>query len=226
MRIVTNSEMVSRYLSGHHEVLLVKSEEIASDWYDPAQFELIVVDIDATQGVYTSRAIHKENPEIPIIGVSEDLPYDGEWPEQRAIFIEQGGCYLLQAPINPREMLACIGAIDRKQRKVLPTVRLFHGRLVIKPVDMAVFFDERLVEFTAYETKTLIALAAFFGKFVNRIDLMKMLYSHDFEQHETNTLEVFIVRIRRRLKALHPDLDRCVKTVRGLGYQLVDLESD
>ena len=226
MRIVTNSEMVKRYLSSHHEVILVENEEITSDWYDAAQFELIVVDIDSTQGVYMPRKIQKENPDIPIIGVSEDLPFDGEWTEQRAVFIEQGGSYLLQAPINPREMLACIGAIDRRQRKVLPTVRLFNGRLVIKPSEMVVLFDERLIPFTAYETRLLVALAGYYGRFVSRDDLGKMLYSYNFEEHESNTVEVFVTRIRKKLGGLHPGLDSCVKTVRGFGYQLVDLESD
>ena len=226
MKIVTNSEMVKRYLSGHHEVVLATNEEITSDWYDTTQIGLIVVDIDSTQGVYTPRAIQRENPDLSIIGISEDLPFEGEWPEMRAIFIEQGGSYLLQAPINPREMLACIGAIDRRERKIIRPLQLFRGRLVIKPAEMAVFFDERPVLLTSYELKILVSLAGYFGRFVSREDLGRMLYSHDFEEHETNTVEVFIGRIRRKLKSLHPDLDSCVKTVRGFGYELVEPETD
>jgi DNA-binding response OmpR family regulator len=220
MRIVTNSETVGRYLTGHHEVFPAESEDITTDWYDPEQFDIIVVDIDTTQGAYTPRAIRKENENIPIIGVSEDLPYGGEWPEQRAIFIEQGGSYLLQAPVNPREILACIAALDRRLAHVVKDVRLCNGRLVLKPELMRVVFDEQEVTFTAHETRVLMALAKHHGKNLSRVDLGKILYSVNFEEHESNTIEVFIARIRKRLHSLLPGLGTCVKTVRGFGYRL------
>jgi DNA-binding response OmpR family regulator len=226
MRIVTNSEQVERYLKGHHEIFLVDNEEITSDWYDPDQFELVVVDIDATQGAYTPRAIRKQNSDISIIGVSEDLPFEGEWTEQRAIFIEQGGSYLLQAPINPREMMACIGALDKRLRRVFNHVRLCHGRFVINPEYMSVLFDDKIIGCTAYETRVLVELAKNYGRFVSRTDIGKIIYPIDYDERNSNTIEVFITRIRAKLNSLYPGLASCVKTVRGFGYQLVDISSD
>jgi DNA-binding response OmpR family regulator len=223
VRIVTNSEQVERYLSPHHKIYVVTSEQIASDWYDPDQFDLIVVDIDSAQGVFTPRAIAQVNSGIPIIGVSEDLPFEGEWPEQRAIFIEQGGSYLLQAPVNPREMLACISAATRRLRSTVHTIKLYDKRLVIRTEEMTVLFDGKIIGFTGHETKLMLILARNYGGIVSRSNIAKLLYPTNSDEQESNTIEVFVTRIRTKLNDLHPGLGSCIVTRKGLGYQLIDI---
>jgi two-component system OmpR family response regulator len=50
------------------------------------------------------------------------------------------------------------------------------------------------------------------GKVISRTELVEHLYEQDFDK-DSNTVEVFIGRLRRKIRA---DL---IKTVRGLGYR-------
>lgn len=50
-------------------------------------------------------------------------------------------------------------------------------------------------------------------KVISRTELVEHIYKQDFDR-DSNTIEVFIGRIRRKLS---PSV---IKTVRGLGYQL------
>jgi len=51
------------------------------------------------------------------------------------------------------------------------------------------------------------------GKVISRTELVEHLYEQDFDK-DSNTIEVFIGRLRRKTQA---DL---IETVRGLGYRL------
>jgi two-component system OmpR family response regulator len=49
---------------------------------------------------------------------------------------------------------------------------------------------------------------------VSRSELVEHLYAQDFDR-DSNTVEVFVARLRRKLGAER------IETVRGLGYRLV-----
>ena len=52
------------------------------------------------------------------------------------------------------------------------------------------------------------------GQLVSRSDLIEHIYAQDFDR-DSNTVEVFIARLRKKLPA------DAIETVRGLGYRLV-----
>jgi len=76
-----------------------------------------------------------------------------------------------------------------------------------------VSLDGRLVNLTALEFRLLSYLMQHQGKVISRTELVEHLYEQDFDK-DSNTIEVFIGRLRRKTKA---DL---IETVRGLGYRL------
>ena len=53
------------------------------------------------------------------------------------------------------------------------------------------------------------------GKVVSRSELIEHIYSQDFDRY-SNTVEVFVARLRRKLGAT------LTETVRGLGYRMDD----
>lgn len=69
------------------------------------------------------------------------------------------------------------------------------------------------VKLTAQEYKLLSYLMHHKGKVVSRTELIEHIYDQDFDR-DSNTIEVFITRIRKKLGA---DL---ITTIRGLGYSL------
>ena len=53
------------------------------------------------------------------------------------------------------------------------------------------------------------------GRVINRTELVEHLYDQDFDR-DSNTIEVFVTRIRKKLGA------DTITTIRGLGYSLED----
>jgi two-component system OmpR family response regulator len=69
------------------------------------------------------------------------------------------------------------------------------------------------VVLTAHEFRLLAYLMHRPGTVVSRSELTEHLYAQDFDR-DSNTIEVFVGRLRRKLP---PD---SIETVRGLGYRL------
>jgi two-component system, OmpR family, response regulator len=72
---------------------------------------------------------------------------------------------------------------------------------------------ETPVELTASELKILTYFLHHIGRIVSQAELTEHLYALD-ESRESNTIEVYVSRLRRKLGT---DL---VTTVRGLGYRM------
>jgi two-component system OmpR family response regulator len=69
------------------------------------------------------------------------------------------------------------------------------------------------VKLTAQEYKLLSYLLHHKGKVVSRTELIEHIYDQDFDR-DSNTIEVFIARLRRKLG------NEAIETVRGLGYRM------
>ena len=85
--------------------------------------------------------------------------------------------------------------------------------VVIPPDFEARKLDGRPVALTSLEYRLLAYLMHRPGHVVSRTELTEHLYAQDFDR-DSNTIEVFIARLRRKLP---PDT---IETVRGLGYRL------
>ena len=73
------------------------------------------------------------------------------------------------------------------------------------------------MKLTAQEYKLLSYLMHHKGKVVSRTELIEHIYDQDFDR-DSNTIEVFVTRIRKKLGA------DVITTIRGLGYTLDDPE--
>ena len=72
------------------------------------------------------------------------------------------------------------------------------------------------VDLTSYEYKVLEYLMMHAGELVSKADLTEHIYQQDFDR-DSNVLEVFIGRLRRKLD---PDGSlKPIETVRGRGYR-------
>ena len=86
------------------------------------------------------------------------------------------------------------------------------ARLRIDTRASRVTLDGNPVKLTSLEYRLLAYLAHHRGKVVSRTELVEHLYDQDFDR-DSNTIEVFIGRLRKKLDA------GLIQTVRGLGYQ-------
>ena len=75
----------------------------------------------------------------------------------------------------------------------------------------------KAVELTAFEYRLLEYLMLRAGQVVSKAELTEKLYEQDFER-DSNTIEVFVGRLRRKLD---PDnRNQPIETLRGRGYRI------
>jgi two-component system OmpR family response regulator len=133
------------------------------------------------------------------------------WHEKVA-GIDAGADDYLAKPFHMEELLARLRALMRRAHG-LATPTLQWGEVSLDTRSGRVTRDGQPLTLTSHEYKLLAYLMHRPGEIVSRSELIEHLYAQDFER-DSNTIEVFIARLRKKLPA---DM---IATVRGLGYRL------
>ncbi|MCL2076158.1 MAG: response regulator transcription factor [Betaproteobacteria bacterium] len=127
--------------------------------------------------------------------------------------IDAGADDYLVKPFRIEELLARIRALIRRSQGLASPLLECRG-IVLDTRDSKVTVDGWPIVLTGHEFMVLDYLMHRPGVIVSRTELTEHIYAQDFDR-DSNTIEVFIARLRKKLP---PD---AIKTVRGLGYQLV-----
>lgn len=135
----------------------------------------------------------------------------GSWHE-KVKGIDGGADDYMAKPFQVEEVLARVRALIRRAGGVA-TRELRCGAIVLDPRDTRVTLDGVPVKLTSHEFRVLSYLMHQRDRVVSQTELTEHIYSQDFDR-ESNTLEVFIARLRRKLGS------SSIETVRGLGYRM------
>ena len=130
----------------------------------------------------------------------------------RIIGLEMGADDYVTKPFRVEEVVARIRAIVRRSAG-LASSRLEIADLVLDTRTMQVSRDGVPINLTPQEYKLLAYLAHQRGRVVSQLEITEHLYAQDFER-ESNSIEVLVGRVRRRLGS---DI---IKTKRGFGYYM------
>jgi DNA-binding response OmpR family regulator len=145
----------------------------------------------------------------------------------RIVGLEIGADDYLPKPFNPRELLARMRAILRRNSSPVaaqPSVLRVHDLELDTASRRATKAGIRL-ELTDVEFVLLEALMHSPGRVVNREQLSQSVLGRSLDPFD-RSLDMHVSRLRRKLTQAGGEEDQ-VKTVRGVGYQLaVDREGD
>jgi two-component system OmpR family response regulator len=128
--------------------------------------------------------------------------------------IDGGADDYVAKPFQMEEVLARLRALIRRASGQV-NLELRCGAVVLDPRTSRVTLDGAPVKLTAHELRVLSYLMHHRGRVVSQGELTEHIYAQSFDR-DSNTVEVFIGRLRRKLGASFID------TVRGLGYRIGD----
>jgi len=172
-------------------------------------YDAIVLDLGlpAIDGVTLLRGWRESDVLVPVLVLSAR----GTWSE-KVLGIDSGADDYVTKPFQMEEVLARVRALIRRAHgRAQPELRC--GRLSIDPRSARVTVDGTPVSLTSHEFRVLSYLMHQNGRVVSRTELTEHIYAQDFDR-DSNTVEVFIARLRRKLG---PSI---IETVRGLGYRI------
>jgi two-component system, OmpR family, response regulator len=135
----------------------------------------------------------------------------GAWHE-KVQGIDSGADDYVGKPFRIEEVLARLRALIRRSTGQVAS-ELRCGAVTLDPRTARVTLEGTPVRLTSHEYRVLAYLMHHRGRVVPQAELVDHIYAQDMDR-DSNTVEVFIARLRRKLGA------SMIETVRGLGYRM------
>lgn len=191
------------------------SVDLASDGIDGEHlgtvepFDAIVLDLGlpGRDGLAVLRAWRGGGIATPVLL----LTARSSWQE-KVLGIDAGADDYLAKPFQMEELMARLRALIRRAAgHAQAELQCAAVRLDTRSCRVTVQGEE--VALTAHEYKVLAFLMHHAERVISRTELAEHLYAQDFDR-DSNTIDVFIARLRRKLP------ENFIVTVRGLGFRV------
>ena len=173
------------------------------------RYDAVVLDLGlpGVDGLTVLRRWREAGLAMPVLV----LTARASWHE-KVTGIDSGADDYVSKPFRMEEVLARLrGLIRRATGQVQPEIRC--GSVALDPRLARVTRDGVPVKLTSHEFRVLSYLMHHRGRVVSQAELTEHIYAQDADR-DSNTVEVFIARLRRKLGGSF------IETVRGLGYRI------
>ena len=206
---VIGAAVAEQLESDGHSVDWAMRLDAASEAFASAQFDLLLLDmmLPDGRGISFLKTLRRTGSKVPVMILTAlDQLSD------RIEGLNAGADDYLVKPFDLTELSARIGAVARRYSGNPNPVLLLQG-LTIDIADRSVLRDGKPIPLTAREWVLLEAFVQKPAQLLSKAQLEERLYSFDRDV-ESNTIEVHISRLRKKLGA------QVIATERGLGYRL------
>ena len=199
--------------SGHQVKLVTEFENVAQKIIDE-QAHLVLLDINLpNKSGYEICSKIRTKSNIPIIFVTSR---NNSMDELKGIML--GGDDYIEKPYNVPILLARIqNLLNRTYQKENKESKIEYKGVVLDILKSTIKYQEKEIELTKTEIKTLYFLLQNKDIIVPRADIINYLWDNEVYADD-NSLSVIITRIREKLKELR--IDNFIETKRGQDYKL------
>ncbi len=214
-------ELLSEYLGGNQfDISYLLDGENALDEIQTRCPDLIILDymMPGKDGLEVLRDIRR-NYDLPVLM----LTAKGD-DTDRIVGLEMGADDYLPKPFNPRELLARIKAILRRQardRKATPEKNdliVQVGGMVLNKTTQTVTVNGNDVDLSTTEFKILNVLMKNPNRVLSRDQIMTMAQGKDFMAFD-RSVDIHISKLRSKIET-DPSSPKRIKTIWGTGYML------
>lgn len=176
---------------------------------DTEPYDAVLLDLGLPKmdGISVLRQWRAAGRKMPVLILTAR---DG-WHEKVA-GIDAGADDYLSKPFHMEELLARLRALIRRAGGHA-SAELVCGPLSLDTRHSRAIVAGQALNLTSHEYRVLAYLMHHRNEVVSRSVLVEHIYAQDFDR-DSNTVEVFIARLRKKLPA------NMIETVRGLGYRL------
>src|SRR5262245_8998728 len=177
----------------------------------PVDVAVVDLGLPGRSGLDAIRAWRKAGKNFPVL----ILTARDSWQEKVA-GLDAGADDYVTKPFRFEEVLARVQALLRRSGGwSQPLIQC--GAVALDTRAQEVRVGGEKVELTAFEYRLLEYLMLRAGQVVSKAELTEKLYEQDFER-DSNTIEVFIGRLRRKLDP--ENRHQPIETLRGRGYRI------
>ncbi len=218
-------QLLNEYLGNESfDISLAHDGSTAAKLILAQEFDLMILDVmlPNLNGFEVLKEVRKES-QVPILM----LTARGDEID-RIVGLELGADDYIAKPCNPRELTARIRSILRRTENIYKSknqkLESIHiTDVYINPSAREVLQDNQAVKLTATEFDILYLLMSHAGHLVDRDQLSEQCLGRKLEPYD-RSIDMHISNLRRKLGSDEKGDDR-IKTVRGVGYQYVSLDS-
>ena len=174
--------------------------------------DLAIIDLGLPKvpGLDLIKTLRSEGKSYPIL----ILTARDRW-QDKVEGLQAGADDYVAKPFHFEELMARVQALLRRSGGWAQPV-LKCGPVALDPRTQEVTVNDQRVELTSFEYRILEYLIHRAGEVISKTELTERLYAQDFDR-DSNTIEVFIGRLRRKLDP--DDTIKPIETLRGRGYR-------
>ena len=177
----------------------------------PVDLAIVDLGLPSMSGVELINQLRADGKDYPILV----LTARDRWQDKVEVLKLGADDYVVK-PFNVEELLARVDALLRRAGGWAQS-ELVCGPITLDTRSQEVKVNGTKLELTSFEYKLLEYLMLHAGEVLSKTQITEALYSEDFER-DSNVIEVFIGRLRRKLD---PDNTyKPIETLRGRGYRL------
>jgi DNA-binding response OmpR family regulator len=179
-------------------------------------YEVVVLDINLPDGEGTEvlKSLRRQRRSTPVLMLTARLAV-----EERVAALDIGADDYLTKPFDLRELQARVRALARRSGPDRGGIIEF-GRLAIDPAGLMASCEGEPLSLTRREFSLLEALMANRARVMSKERLFDRIFSMEDEEIGLNAIETYVARLRRKIEGSGV----AIRTLRGLGYQLVRVD--
>lgn len=190
----------------------VHNGEDALEYLETGNYDVAVLDImmPKMDGITVLRRLRASGNQIPVLILTAKSEVD-----DKVLGLDSGANYYLTKPFDTKELLATIRAITRSQTEL--NTKLSVGNITLDRATFELASPTGSFRLANKEFQMIEILMANPHNIISADRFMEKIWGYD-SSAEINVVWVYISYLRKKLAALHADIQ--IKVSRNLGYSL------